>query len=322
MWFGTGWCPRLARVALLPLSTLYAAGWSGYRAVYALGLKRAHRPHRPVVCVGNLVVGGSGKSPVALHVADVLRGLDRRVVLSCSGYGSPRQRAASWAPDGPLDPIEWGDEPAMFRWLRPDLELVVGRDRVAAARLCADRAQDAVLLLDDGFQHLRLAKDVTILLDEPTPSNARCLPAGPYREPRRNRRLADLVLPGAFRIDPGRLAFWDPSSDAEAPPPEEAALLCAIGRPDRFEQAVRSTGVRIAAIVAPPDHDPLTAGNLLGGLAAGSTVVTTAKDWVKVRRRRDLPRCRWLVALAQPRIEPAEEFRRWLANRLDEVEAE
>lgn len=322
IWFGRGALPTAQRAALLPLSLLYAGGWMAYRAVYALGLKRAARPHRPVVCVGNLVVGGSGKSPVALHLADLLRGLGRRVVVSCSGYGSPRQRGASWAPPGSLDPAEWGDEPAMLRWLRPELEMVVGRDRVAAARLCAERAPDAVLLLDDGFQHLRLAKDVSILLDDPSPPNALCLPAGPYREPRICRRLADLVLPGRFRVEPGPLSFLDPTAEAPVEPPKEAAMLCALGRPDRFERSLAAAGVRISAAVVRGDHDPLLAGNLLDGVPPGSTVVTSAKDWVKIRRRPDLDRFRWVVALVQPRIEPADDFRRWLADRIDEVEAE
>jgi len=322
VWFGSGLVPSIQRAALLPLSALYSAGWLGYRAVYCLGLKRAVQPHRPIVCVGNLVVGGSGKSPVALHLADLLRGLGRRVVVSCSGYGSPRQASASWAPDGPLDPGEWGDEPAMLRWLRPELELVVGRDRVAAARLCAQHAPDAVLLLDDGFQHLRLAKDVSILLDDPSPPNPFSLPAGPYREPRSSRRLADLVLPGRFRVEQGPLSFLDPIAGAPTDAPEEAVLLCALGRPDRFERSLAEAGVRLSRLVVRTDHDPLLAGNLLEGVPPGATVVTSAKDWVKIRRRSDLDRFRWVVALLHPSIEPADDFRRWLADRIDEVEAE
>ncbi|MFX8929914.1 tetraacyldisaccharide 4'-kinase, partial [Acinetobacter baumannii] len=83
------------------------------------------------------------------------------------------------APDGPLDPAGWGDEPAMFRWLLPDVPLVVGRRRVLAAELVHQHFPKAVLVMDDGFQHLPVKKHIQILLDDPTPKNSRCLPAGP-----------------------------------------------------------------------------------------------------------------------------------------------
>ncbi|MCX7799633.1 MAG: tetraacyldisaccharide 4'-kinase [Fimbriimonadales bacterium] len=322
VWYGRALRFRTARAALAPLALLYAVGWEAYLAAYRSGLKRPRSPHRPVVCVGNLVVGGSGKSPTALHVAQVLRSTGRPAVLSCSGYGSPRQRGASWAPEGDLDPAEWGDEPAMARWLMPDLPLVVGRDRVAAAALCAQRAPDAVLVLDDGLQHLPLRKHATIALDDPAPTNRLCLPAGPYREPRWNRSRADLILPGRFDLACGGLRFVDAESDRPTEAPKDAWALCAIARPDRFADDLRAAGVGLRGLAALTDHDPLSAGNLLDGVPPGSTVVVTAKDWVKLRRRPDLAGRRWVVALRDVSIQPAEEFRRWLVERLHEAEAE
>src|SRR4051812_39429853 len=87
-----------ARTILTPASWLYALGWEAYLGIYRIGLKKPSEPHRPVVCIGNLVVGGSGKSPFTLFVAQALRGLGHEVVLSCSGYGSPASQAASVAP--------------------------------------------------------------------------------------------------------------------------------------------------------------------------------------------------------------------------------
>src|SRR5579885_1414322 len=195
VWFSKQAGFRLIRIALTPLSWLYAAGWQGYLTIYRFGWKKAKAPHHPVVCIGNLKAGGTGKSPVTRYVADVLSSLQRQVVISCSGYGAPRSEAATLTPKGPLDAREWGDEAAMLRAFLPDTPLIVGRDRVEAAKICNKTHPDAVLLLDDGFQHLPLAKDLTILLDPPA-ENGHCLPAGPYREPRRNRSRADLVLPG------------------------------------------------------------------------------------------------------------------------------
>jgi tetraacyldisaccharide 4'-kinase len=157
---------------MLPLAGLYALGWMSYELMYKLGIKRPQQPHSPIVCIGNLRVGGSGKSPVVIHVAQVLQGQGREVVIGCNGYRSPRQEGASLAPAGPLDPREWGDEPAMIREALPDVPLVVGRKRVDAAALVAAHHPGAVLLMDDGFQHLPLRKDVSIVLDPERPVNS------------------------------------------------------------------------------------------------------------------------------------------------------
>ena len=137
VWWGKTFAARAARVALAPASWVYAAGWTGYLSLYSSGIKKASHPHTPILCVGNLVVGGSGKSPLILALVNYLRGSGRGVVVGCSGYGSPASESAKLAPEGPLDALEWGDEPAMFRWLVSDLPLVVGRHRVRAAEICA-----------------------------------------------------------------------------------------------------------------------------------------------------------------------------------------
>src|SRR5215212_3930294 len=113
VWHGRAASARLARAALTPVSWLYAAGWQVYLATYRLGIKKAQAPHFPVLCVGNLQVGGTGKSPITLYLVNVLRELGREVVVSSSGYGSPRSESATVAPSGPLEATEWGDEPAM-----------------------------------------------------------------------------------------------------------------------------------------------------------------------------------------------------------------
>jgi len=317
LWYGEGLGFGLARVALTPLSWLYGAGWQGYLATYRLGLKTAAEPHCPIVCVGNLVTGGSGKSPFALYLAQSLREMGYRVVISASGYGSPRSEAATLAPDGPLDPKQWGDEPAMVRWLAPHLPIVVGRRRVRAAEIVHERFPDAILLMDDGFQHLPLRKHLTLVLDDPKPLNPRCLPAGPYREPRSNRARADLVLPDRFTIERQPLRFANEKGEIQA---MQGAynLLCALGQPDKF---VAET---TAALGHPPeqveklgDHDPLDAGTLLARFPADRPIVTTAKDWVKLRERPDAGTRRFLIALQSVRAAPEEEFRAWLRTRLD-----
>lgn len=307
---------RLARLGLLPLSALYAVGWETYLTVYRLGLKRAAHPHRPILCIGNLVAGGSGKTPVTLHVADVLRELGYPVVIAASGYGGPHAEAAAVAPAGPLRAAEWGDEPALYRLLRPEIPLVVGRRRVLAAELVARHFPQAVMLMDDGFQHLPLRKDISVLLDDPRPKNRWCLPAGPYREGRWNRRRADLVLPGRFQIETEPLAFETPDG-VEATLPNAVSALCALGQPERFFDRLRSV-TQVGMARALPDHDPLTAGTLLSPFPADRPIVVTAKDWVKLRERPDVGERRFLIARHAVQIQPATEFRSWLKQILDE----
>jgi tetraacyldisaccharide 4'-kinase len=315
VWFGRSPGAKAARAALTPLSWLYAAGWQGYLALYRAGWKRAEEPHRPVLCVGNLMIGGTGKSPMTLYLAQLLGEMGKQVVVSASGYGSPKAEAASLAPEGTLDPGEWGDEPAMLRWLLPEVPLIVGRRRILAAELCHRHFPDAVLLMDDGFQHLPLKKHVTILLDPEDPPNTKCLPAGPYREPRRNRKRADLVLPGRFSITEAELTFEDPSGGIPEELPKEYSVLCALGQPDRF---LKSLAGEPRATMLLADHDPMTTGNLFDLLPREVPTVVTAKDWVKLRNRPDLEGRRFLVAKQSVRVDPEERFREWLKEKLDE----
>jgi tetraacyldisaccharide 4'-kinase len=319
VWYGQSLGARLARAALTPVSWLYAGGWLAYRSAYDLGLKRPTEPHRAVICVGNLLVGGSGKTPVTLHIAEVLRDMGRQIVISASGYGGPRTEAASLAPDGPLKASEWGDEPAMIRWLLPDVPLIVGRRRVLAAEICAKEHPRAVMLMDDGFQHLPLRKHVSILLDPLAPRNSMCLPAGPYREPRSGRSRADLILPDRFRVDSGPTGLI--RHDGAAVPmdeaPDRSILLLAVGDPERIERSLRESGLHPVTVRLLPDHDPMTAGNLFQFLPTDLPVITTAKDWVKLRERPDVGEREWLIAEYEARIEPAAEFRAWLEARLD-----
>lgn len=308
---------RVLRTVLTPISWMYSLGWQAYLALYATGIKKPKRPHAPVVCIGNMLVGGTGKTPATLHVADVLTELGREVVISCSGYGSPASEAAKLAPSGPLKASEWGDEAALIRWLRPNIPLIVGRRRVLAAEICQQQHPNAVLLMDDGFQHLPLGKDVTIVLD-PIQPNLRCLPAGPYREPRGNGKRADLVIPGAgrFTIEARAIAFANKDGKSRELQ-GVVCVLCALGRPKGFLAALRANGLDLGQVVRLPDHDPLTEGNLLSGFPAGLPILVTGKDWVKLRDRTDVEQFDIVIASHEVAIEPHAEFKSWLQARLN-----
>ncbi|MFZ4506087.1 MAG: tetraacyldisaccharide 4'-kinase [Fimbriimonas sp.] len=303
-------------MALVPLSWLYGLGWRAYALIYDLGFKRAFRADVKVVCVGNLTVGGTGKSPVTLHIAHVLAILGYEVVVGCSGYGSPMAKWAQVAPEGPLDAAVWGDEPAMIRWLAPDLDLIVGRNRVEAARLAAEKYPGRVLLMDDGLQHLPLAKDLRILLDDPVPANPFCLPAGPYREPRSSRLKVDRVVAPSDILAENE-GFWTPNGWVEQP--GACAVVCALARPQKFAQSLRERGIRIEVERLLPDHDPMQGGTLFDGIPADLAIMVTAKDWVKLRLRPDLDGRRILVARQRVSIAPEAEFVGWLEERMRQI---
>ena len=287
--------------------------------MYRLGFKRAAEPHIPVVCVGNLLVGGTGKTPTTMAVATILRSMRYRVVLSLSGYGAPQNEGATFAPEGPLAAREWGDEAAMIRWLMPELPLVVGRKRVRAAEIVNARFPDAVMLMDDGFQHLPLRKHLTLLLDPTDPPNRRCLPAGPYREPRASRRLASTVLPGEFRVVPQGTQFRSPDG-MDAGEFENYQVLCALGDPAAFVTSLENARARPANVVCVRnDHDPLDAGSLWDSLGTEFPIVVSAKDWVKLRQRADIDQKSIIVAHRTVQIEPEAEFRAWLKAKLDGI---
>jgi len=309
LWEGQGAKERAVRTLVTPLSWLYALGWQAYLASYKLGIKRSAEPHKPIVCVGSLLVGGSGKSPLTHHIAELIRRMGRSVVIGCSGYGAPHSANAAIAPDGPLQASVWGDEPAMFRWFLPEVPLVVGRDRVLAAKLVHENFPSAVLLMDDGFQHLPLKKHLTILIDDPNAKNSRCLPAGPNREPKWNRRRADIVLPGELQV--ARQAMRIVTPDGRSAVPIEYAVLCALGQADRFISALKAkypNAIPNAPLILLPDHDPLTATDLWHGIPRPLPIVVTAKDWVKLRDRADVGEREFLIALQEVTLEPRDAF--------------
>ncbi len=283
---------RALSAALLPVSYLYALGWLTYSSVYALGLKKRFSPSIPVIGVGNLEVGGLGKTPCAIAIARLFEREGVRVGVSASGYGSPAAQAAQLAPAGPLSPREWGDEPSLIRSKLPDLPLIVGRRRVLAAQI-AEKEGLGALVLDDGFQHLPLGRVADLLLWDPDGPNRRCLPAGPMREPTLGAKRATAVLIGddgdppydmaAFRLRrvfTGLVSLTGEQLPVEWLAGRELRALCAIGRPRAFFETLRKLGARLVDEVALADHDPLDRD-----LPPGAPWIVTEKDAVKLRGR-------------------------------------
>ncbi len=272
--------------ALLPLSWLYGLGWRSYAAVYQLGLKRRRSFQIPILGIGNLEVGGTGKTPIAIAAARLFPG--RRIGISSSAYGSPSSKGASFAPLE-MAPRVHGDEACVIRSKLPDVTLILGRDRVAAAELAESVKMD-LLILDDGFQHLPLARTSDMVIWNPDAKNRRLLPAGPFREPRSGVHRADGMFVSNERVDDKpsfafRRVFTDVKNTAtgERFPTnwlsgQTISAACAIAKPDDFFRQLESLGANIDRRIALPDHSSLA--NFKWNSEA--LWVVTEKDAVKI----------------------------------------
>lgn len=187
------------RGALLGLSMVYRGVIGAYLLPFRAGIRRTYRLRRPVVSVGNLVVGGTGKTPVVRYVSAGLAARGRRPAVLSYGYGGSLRGEPGVVSDGQrvlLSSEVAGDEPAMLASALPGIPVVVSKHRHLSGRVAVDDLGADVLVLDDGFQVWKLARDFDILLvnaDSPL-DNRRTLPAGRLREPVTAARRADCII--------------------------------------------------------------------------------------------------------------------------------
>jgi tetraacyldisaccharide 4'-kinase len=292
LWYGDS-----AGAALLaPLAWVYAALSGARRGAYRAGLLRPRLLARPVVVVGNLTVGGTGKTPLTIWLARELGVEKLKVGIVSRGYGRAGGGARYVHPDS--DWRDVGDEPVILA-RRSGCPTMVARDRVAAARTLIARGAE-VILADDGLQHLRLQRDCAIVVIDGSRGfgNGRLLPAGPLREPVGELRRADLVvvngearhasLTGA--LPAGALTMRLEAQpavrlDGRGLPCELAAFrgrrvhaVAGIGNPERFFRELEGQGIEVIAHPF-PDHHPFTERELAFGDEL--PVLMTEKDAVK-----------------------------------------
>ena len=273
---------------------------------------RSERGSRPVISLGNLTVGGSGKTPLALTLSALLLDQGRRPAVLSRGYGGRPNQAAPLVVSrgsGPLvGPAQSGDEPWLMASSLPALRVVVDKDRRRAARIAVTDLGADTLILDDGFQYLPLTADCRILLapgHRPF-GNGAVLPAGPLREPLAAHRLAHILVstgepsPELTALAQGRPLFtavhqpkaWQRLGETELRPPEDLAgrpvmAFCGLGRPDSFQRTLQKLDLDIRRFLALADHQAYGRRLLASlGLAFTSSgadfMVTTAKDAVKL----------------------------------------
>lgn len=291
--------PRLAVALwpLLPVSWLFALLAGSRRLLYRCGVLRSFRLSVPVVVVGGLIAGGSGKTPLVLWLVRQLSEHGWRPGIISRGYGGKASAVRAVAADSP--PALVGDEPVLLA-RRSGVPVFVGRDRVAAGRaLLAAHPQTDVIVADDGLQHYRLQRTVEVVVfDRRGAGNGRLLPAGPLRESlRRLRTVAAVVWNGAPQGAPAYPASAVPQftmrlvgkrfvalndggrvCDADALRTRQLHALAGIGDPDRFFRQLRDLGLRFEAHPF-PDHHAYTAADL--ELAGDGVLLMTEKDAVK-----------------------------------------
>lgn len=319
VWYGSG-----GGAALVPLSWLFGAVVAARRAAFRHGWLGATRVARPVVVVGNLTVGGSGKTPLTVWLATQLASRGLRVGIVSRGYGG--RATAPLRVTADTDPALAGDEPVLLA-RRAGVPVVVARERAAGAALLAPDVD--LILADDGLQHYALARDLEIVVVDGRRrfGNGRLLPAGPLREPVARLREADLVVVNGGAADAGTrelrmdLVPGDVvalAGGARSPLPAWAGrrvhAVAGIGDPARFFATLRAAG--LDPIEHPhPDHAALTAADV--EFPDDLPVLMTEKDAVKCRPHAG-PRHHWLEVSASFAPDDAE---RLLAAVLDVARA-
>lgn len=314
----TGPWPALQRAGLKMLSVPYGLGVRCRNWLFDHGWKKAYRADVPVVSVGNLTVGGTGKTPCVEFVARFYRERAVRVAILSRGYGSAQGR---------------NDEALVLEENLPDVPHLQGPDRAELARVAAEELESELLLLDDGFQHRRLARDLDlVLLDATLPwGHGHLLPRGLLREPRSSLRRAhvavltrcDLAGPAAVaelrrevvRRAPAlpivesehRPALWrnavGAEQELEALRGKPVAGFCGLGNPEGFRQSLVRLGLDVIAWRTFGDHHPYSREDIedlrrwARQLPADTAVVTTQKDLVKIRLDRLGDRELWALVI-------------------------
>jgi len=314
IWQRQGFWGEVGWLALTPLSLGFSALVRARNLFYDRGWLPVERPPFKVISVGNLTVGGTGKTPMVLWLAQALQGRGHRVGILTRGYGGSNKEitVVGTAGQAIATPAEVGDEPVMLARAFAGV-VISGRDRVAAAGLARRRFALDVVILDDGFQHRRLDRDVDLLLvnGRGGTGNGWLLPAGPLREPPAAVRRADVVIitkggthgregwsatgqRGAVfsgDLQPTALLSSVRGRWHELPvgllSGRRVMALTGIADPMPFYHSLREWEAEIAEVMEFPDHHAYTPVDWRAISLAGQKfdlIVTTEKDLVKLER--------------------------------------
>lgn len=309
----------LLRLLLFPLAWLYWLGVRCRSTAYERGWCKTHRLRTPVISVGNLTVGGTGKTPCVAYLAQLLRDAGHEVAILSRGYKrtSKGRVEVSNGREILCSPQEAGDEPYLLARACPGVRVIVDQDRYAAGRWLEEHASVSVFLLDDGYQHLRLARAVNVLLVDATDplQTAQMVPFGRLREPLAALRRADVVIvtradqpydhaalnallkahsfvggeayQSWYEITGLRRLDADETRSLSALAEQPVAAFCGIANPDQFFHTVARFAPQIVLRRDFADHHAYTHTELADVVAAAraagaALLLTTEKDAVKL----------------------------------------
>ena len=332
-------------LALSPLGGLYGAAMKARRALYQTGRFRVHRLSAPVISVGNLTMGGTGKTPLVEWIANELAQKGRRVCILTRGYGRRNSATRVVVSNGSeilLNADRAGDEPLLLaEKLNGRAAVICDADRVSAAHWAIENLKSDVFVLDDGFQHLRVARNLNLLtIDATNPwGNRKLLPAGILREQPAELARADCIVM-TRADDPGQtnelqreisklgsncpvfrsrmtlrglreVARRESPATTNEIQASSVAAFCAIGNPESFFCLVRRNGYNLCHTRAFRDHHIYTQADIdrvvRESITSGAQILlTTAKDEVKLRKLRFEMLC--YAADIEIEIENVEQF--------------
>ncbi|HKC66252.1 MAG TPA: tetraacyldisaccharide 4'-kinase [Pyrinomonadaceae bacterium] len=285
-------------IILAPLGVLYSAVTRARRALYKRRILKSNKISAPVISIGNITTGGTGKTPLVEWVARAVSREGRRVCILTRGYARKNEGSRVVVSDGEhilADAREGGDEPRLLaESLQGIASVISDADRTSAARYAIEKFKSEVFILDDGFQHLRIARDLDIVtVDATNPwGGERLLPMGRLREPLRELRRADLIIltraeqaqdilslrKQTERLSNGcpvilsrtRTKLLRPLTETTESDPFESSLhpsaliphpfvaFCAIGNPSAFFKQIQSDGYKLKLTRSFPDHHAYT----------------------------------------------------------------
>ena len=296
-----------------PLTGLYGAATSLRNTLFDRGVLPSRRLERPVVSVGNLSVGGSGKTPFVIALGELLKARSIRFDVLARGYRRKTRGVLVVETDG--NAADFGDEPLLIA-RRLGVPVIVGESRYAAGRVAEQKFQSQLHILDDGFQHRSLARDFDIVLMTERDFDDRLLPSGRLREPISSLQRADaIVLPRDFSgqkfsvheltieslARQGKL-IWRMAREISMPAaPAAPIVFCGIARPEQFFAQVRAAGVTAAAEIIFRDHHAYDLDDIHALISARRDLqaggfLTTEKDAINLAPEQH---CREPLAVAE-----------------------
>lgn len=334
-----------------PFSPMYSVIMKGREFLYHKGIKKSHSLNVPVISVGNLTMGGTGKTPVVSYIASKLLANGFRPAIISRGYGGAAGNKVNVVSDGKevfLDAKAAGDEPCFLGHSLPGVHVLTGIVRILPCRYAAETADCDILILDDGFQHMAVKRDLDFVLFSAATlaGNSRVFPGGDLREPisslkrcnafvitgitdelRKRATKFKALLQQRFPDKPVFFASYDAKqaqslADKSLHPcaslPTPLFAFCGIGQPHLFQKTLATQKVDLAGFMPLKDHQPFTPSllkkiNSRAKASGAKGLITTEKDLVKIRKEHfTLP-----VFSLQMEVQPEDAFVTYLEKQIN-----